>query len=70
MCKLDERYGFRDVKSFNKAVLAKQGWRLICLHESLVARVSQGRYFWQNGFLSVEHREGFGSVIRKALLAG
>ena len=37
--------GFKDLKSFNLALLAKQGWRLQTHHNSLFCRVFKAKYF-------------------------
>ena len=44
--------GFRDLKTFNVALLAKQGWRLQTCTNSLFYRVFQAKYFPNGDFLS------------------
>ena len=52
MCQPKENcgMGFRDLKSFNKALLAKQGWRLQSNNQSLFARVFKAKYFPESEF--------------------
>ncbi|KAL6550592.1 hypothetical protein OROMI_021080 [Orobanche minor] len=44
--------GFRDIRSFNKALLAKQLWRMLTNPSSLVARAFVARYCRSGDFLS------------------
>jgi hypothetical protein len=43
--------GFRDLICFNKALLAKQSWRLVQNPESLAAKIIKAKYFHQKSFL-------------------
>ncbi|CAL5441577.1 unnamed protein product [Camellia sinensis] len=42
--------GFRDFRAFNKALLARQGWRLLKYPNSFVARFLKGIYFPSSDF--------------------
>ena len=45
--------GFYDLQSFNLAMLAKQGWKLIKKREdSLVARILKPKYYAQGKFMT------------------
>ena len=61
--------GFRDLKSFNLAMLGKQGWRLMTRPESLCARVLKGRYYHDSEFLDCT-RKRRASLTWRAILAG
>ena len=56
MCAPKEKggLGFRDLKAYNLALLAKQGWRLQNNPHSLVYRVLKARYFPNIDFLHAE----------------
>jgi hypothetical protein len=56
--------GYRDLESFNSALLAKQGWRLLKHPESLVARVFKHKYFPNNSFLNSSLRQNPSYVWR------
>ena len=45
MHKSDGELGFRNLYSFNMAMLTKQAWRLLTRPQSLVARLYKSRYF-------------------------
>ncbi|XP_024038343.1 uncharacterized protein LOC112097373 [Citrus clementina] len=44
--------GFRDFTSFNQALVAKQGWRILQFPDSLVAKILQARYFQHKDFMN------------------
>jgi hypothetical protein len=46
--------GFKDLRAFNEALLAKQGWRLITNPLSLVARMFKAKYFPKCDFLKAK----------------
>jgi hypothetical protein len=46
--------GFRDLTSFNKALLAKQGWRLIQYPDNLVSKNFKAKYYPNNNFLEAK----------------
>ncbi|XP_024172006.1 uncharacterized protein LOC112178017 [Rosa chinensis] len=50
--------GFRDMHLFNTALLAKQGWRLICRLDSLLAQVFKARYFPNTDFMHAVLHKG------------
>ncbi|XP_075675045.1 uncharacterized protein LOC142644284 [Castanea sativa] len=55
MCLLKEKkgMGFRDLKMFNLALLAKQGWRLQTNSSSLFNHVYKAKYFTRCNFIKV-----------------
>ncbi|KAL5757908.1 hypothetical protein ACOSP7_020519 [Xanthoceras sorbifolium] len=56
--------GFRDLSHFNKALLTKQGWRLITNLKSLVAVVLKHIYFPNSFFLQAKAKASFSFVWR------
>ncbi|CAL9001349.1 unnamed protein product, partial [Prunus brigantina] len=71
MChhKSDGGLGFRELTSFNQALLCKQGWRLLEFPHSLIARMFKARYFPQSDFLSASSGP-LPSFTRQSLLWG
>lgn len=53
LCKPKEVGGlnFRDLETFNKALLAKQGWRIFHNPDSTVVRILKGKYFPSSSLL-------------------
>lgn len=44
--------GFRDIRPFNLALLAKQGWRLLTNPNSVLFKMYKARYFQESSFLA------------------
>lgn len=64
--------GFRDLESFNKAMLAKISWRIIKAPNSLMAimaRVLRGKYFSNVPFLKATSKRN-ASIVWKSILWG
>jgi ribonuclease HI len=49
--------GFRDFQLFNKAMLGKQGWRLMTRQGSLCERVLKGKYYPNGDFLNATKKK-------------
>lgn len=61
--------GFRDIQTFNQALLAKIGWRLLTKPDSLLARILLGKYCHKTSFLKVQAASNISHVWR-GILAG
>jgi hypothetical protein len=61
--------GFRDLVVFNQALLAKQGWRLIQIPNSLTARIFKNKYYPSTTFLEASQRPQISFVWRSLLNA-
>ncbi|XP_075645269.1 putative mitochondrial protein AtMg00310 [Castanea sativa] len=60
--------GFQDLKAFNLAMLAKQGWRLLQNQDSLVFKCLKARYFPRCTFLEAVNSPN-SSFIWKSIMA-
>ena len=56
MCspKKDGGMGFHDLRLFNKALLSKQGWKLIQHPNSLIGRIYKAKYYPHSSFLEAK----------------
>uniref|UniRef100_A0A453MYJ1 Reverse transcriptase zinc-binding domain-containing protein n=1 Tax=Aegilops tauschii subsp. strangulata TaxID=200361 RepID=A0A453MYJ1_AEGTS len=61
--------GFKDMRAFNQALLAKQAWHLIDTPDSLCARLMKARYY-PSGQLLHTAFSGNGSSVWKGILHG
>ena len=61
--------GFRDMRAFNQALLAKQAWRLIETPDSLCARLLKAKYFAAGHLLDTVFT-GNGLAVWKGILHG
>jgi len=61
--------GFRDIASFNLALLAKQCWRLIENFDSLCARVLRAKYYPFGDILNCQLKKG-ASYVWQSIWAG
>lgn len=52
--KSDGRLGFKDLKAFNLALLAKQGWHIIQNPSYLLHKVLEAKYFGSTSFLEAQ----------------
>ena len=46
--------GFQDLRAFNLAMLAKQGWRMVQCNDSLLYQCFKARYFPRSSFLEAK----------------
>ncbi|OMO58663.1 reverse transcriptase [Corchorus capsularis] len=67
--KLDGGLGFRDFESFNLALLAKQGWRILQNPESLCARLLRAKYYPRGNFMQAQLGSN-PSFLWRSLVAG
>ena len=59
--------GFKDLVLFNKAMLVKQGWRLICNPDSLCAQVLRGKYYHEGNLLTAGNKRNASHTWRAIL---
>ena len=69
MPKSEGGMGFKDLKAFNLAFLAKQGWRLTQNTKSLAHRVLKARYFLNSNFLEAQIGKNLSYTWRSLMAA-
>lgn len=60
--------GFWDLESFNKALIAKQLWRLVTKPWTLVATILKEKYCTSGNFMAASAK-GHSSLLWKSLMA-
>ena len=61
--------GFRDLRAFNLAMLAKQGWRMVQGNDSLLYKCFKARYFPRSNFLEAKESPTYSYVWRSLMAA-
>jgi hypothetical protein len=61
--------GFRDLRAFNEALLAKQGWRLVANPSSLVAQCLKAKYYPKEDFIKAKPKQQMSYTWRSILQA-
>jgi hypothetical protein len=61
--------GFRNLRAFNEALLAKQGWRLITHPNSLAAKVLKAKYYQHDHFLKAKPKHQMSYTWRSIMQA-
>jgi hypothetical protein len=61
--------GFRNLRAFNEALLAKQGWRLLNQPSSLIAQTLKAKYFPNEPFLKARPKKNMSYTWRSILQA-
>ncbi|CAL9016132.1 unnamed protein product, partial [Prunus brigantina] len=61
--------GFRDLELFNKALVAKQCWRLLTNEQSMIHKVLKAQYFPNCNFLAAGKGRA-SSYVRRSLIWG
>jgi hypothetical protein len=54
LSKVNGGMGFRDLGMFNKALLAKQAWRLWHSPNSFLSKIMEAKYYWGGNFLELK----------------
>ena len=62
--KMEGGMGFRDLRDFNLAMLAKQRWRMLQGNDSLIYKCFKARYFPRSSFLDAKESPGCSYVWR------
>ena len=67
--KMEGGMRFRDLRDFNLAMLAKQGWRMLQGNDSLLYKCFKARYFPRSSFLDAKESPSCSYVWRSLMVA-